>query len=738
MASLAELWDSGPAPATSDKRQVDRMVVLQDEMSKAKQRLASGDQRAQRDIEALTREMGGKVVPQAMPQAMPQAVPQAAQEQTLANLWESTPAAGEPAKVIQKPDTSMSQMVSQFYNNLQQGKKDFGAGLASLADTTIGGILPMSGQVVQAATRPFTTPEKAQEYGQTVTSALEKPFGKAFGVTENPAYKNEASRQLMDFVGQNINKGAEWIASKTGLPLADVQNMVGTATVAAPGMVAKPLGVVAKPFVKGAETLNRYANELQVGAPGQLQQQFQAKGGLQSAGAAATTDQAAIQAMLAKASPELQAELRNTPANQVNMPALERHVEADTLPVPVRLTKGQATQDVNLLSDEMNMRGKNPELANRFNEQNGKLIENMNAIRDTAAPDVFGTNHLENAESIINSYKTLDDTRTADISAKYKALKDAAGGDFPIDGKQFAINAEKMLGKELKTDFLPPALAKQLDRYKNGETMTFEQFEAMRTNLASEMRKAERSGDGNAKAASSIVRTALEDLPLSGEAEALKPLANEARSAAKARFDMLKKDPAYDAAVNDVAPDKFVNKYIIGGNKRDLQTLVEQLGQGSEGHQAVSASVVNWLKSKAGVVDNNGNFSQAGYNKALQQIDPKLLELVDGQTAQQLKALGNVARYTQAQPRGSYINQSNTFVAGAKEFAKGALEKGANYGLGAGMIPVGTMIRESAQKRAMKQQTEESLKPGAGTKLSDIGKSPKAVKIDLSGMANKE
>jgi hypothetical protein len=345
----------------------------------------------------------------------------------------------------------------------------------------------------------------------------------------------------------------------------------------------------------------------------------------------------------------------------------------------------------------------------------------MNSIRDKAAPDVFGVNHIENAETLINAYKALDDTRTADISAKYKALKDAAGGDFPIDGKQFAANAEAMLGKELKTDFLPSALAKQLERYKNGETMTFEQFEAMRTNLASEMRKAERSGDGNAKAAASIVRTALEDLPLSGDAANLKPLANEARSAAKARFDMLKKDPAYDAAVNDVAPDKFINKYIIGGNKRDLEALTAQLGKGSEGHQAVSAAVVNYLKDKAGVINDNGNFSQAGYNKALKQLDPRVLELVDGETAQQLRALGNVARYTQAQPRGSYVNQSNTFVAGAKEMAKGGLEKAANVA-GFGVVPIGTMTREALANRAAAKQTKESLKPGAGTKLSDLGK----------------
>jgi hypothetical protein len=84
--------------------------------------------------------------------------------------------------------------------------------------------------------------------------------------------------------------------------------------------------------------------------------------------------------------------------------------------------------------------------------------------------------------------------------------------------------------------------------------------------------------------------------------------------------------------------------------------------------------------------------------------------------------LGNVGAYTQAHPRGSYINTSNTFVAGAKELAKSGLEKGANTVLGAGIVPVGTMVRESAQKRALKKETAQALKTGAGTKLSDIGK----------------
>ena len=701
MASLAELWDAAPTTATPStptkgKRESDRLAVLQQEMADAQQRLQSGDLRAQRDIDALTREMGGKVA-----RTQPTQAVQPTQEsgQTLADLWETTPAAKtqEEKKAEKKSELPLA---AQFYNKLQEGKQSLSekiigageAGLTALSGSIAAPVSALGGIVGTMTSGKYGTQEGIKA-GQDMARRLQE------GGTYQPR-----TAQGQQYV-QDLQKAFE--ASK--LPPVGVPEVMGFAPLAKPAM-QQPKG-----------TIQQWGNEIRGGAPQQMQQQFQAKGGLQSAGAAATTDQATVNALLAKASPELQNELKSVPVNQINMPAFERHVEADTLPVPVRLTRGQATQDVNLLSDEMNMRGKNPELANRFNEQNGKLIENMNAIRDKAAPDVYGTNHIENAETVINAYKALDDTRTADISAKYKALEEAAGGDFPIDGRQFVANAEVLLSKKLKTDFLPPAIAKQLERYKNGEKMTFEQFEAMRTNLASEMRKAERSGDGNAKTASSLVRQALEDLPLSGEAEALKPLANEARSAAKARFDLLKKDPAYDAAVNDVAPDKFINKYIISGNKRDLEALTQQLGKGSEGHQAVSAAVVNWLKNKAGVIDNNGNFSQAGYNKALQQLDPKLLELVDGETAQQLRALGNVARYTQAQPRGSYVNQSNTFVAGAKEMAKGGLEKTANLA-GFGVVPIGTMTREALANRAAAKQTKESLKPGAGTKLSDLGK----------------
>ena len=139
----------------------------------------------------------------------------------------------------------------------------FGRELAGLADTTLGSIAPsIIGPVTYAGSRAFgASPEKATASSQAASAPFEKPFGKMFGVTETPEYKGEASQQLMDFIGKNVQKGSKWIAENTGLPEADVENMLGTLLVAAPVGIKKgyqaaaPLvkqGIEAIPAVKSA------------------------------------------------------------------------------------------------------------------------------------------------------------------------------------------------------------------------------------------------------------------------------------------------------------------------------------------------------------------------------------------------------------------------------------------------------------------------------------------------------
>lgn len=131
-----------------------------------------------------------------------------------------------------------------------------GRSAASLADVTVGGVLPA---VVQQVGYPLArlnrSPEQAQAATARLVSAVESPVGKAFGVTDTPEYQQEAGRQLVDFIGQNFQKGAKWIANKTGLPQSDVENYLGTATVAAPAAVkpvAKAVKQVAAPVVEKA------------------------------------------------------------------------------------------------------------------------------------------------------------------------------------------------------------------------------------------------------------------------------------------------------------------------------------------------------------------------------------------------------------------------------------------------------------------------------------------------------
>lgn len=406
---------------------------------------------------------------------------------------------------------------------------------------------------------------------------------------------------------------------------------------------------------------------------------------------------------------------QNSP-EPINRGALARHLEAQSLPVPVQLTKGQATQNLADLSNEFNRRG-TPEgqpIAQRFNAQNGELIQNMNALRDKAAPDV-GMNDTEtHAQTIIDAYKDKDDAVKADISAKYKALTDANGGQFPVDGVKFVDAADAALKKQMKGAYIPAGIKSDLEQLRGGEPMTFENFENLRTNLASEIRKADRTGDGNAKAAASIVRNTLEQLPMQGGSAEMKQLADTARAAAKARFDALEQDPAYSAAVNDtVEPHKYFQKYVLNASKRDLATLKANVGEVPDANQAIAGGTFNYLKQRAGIIgENNGNFAQAGFNKALEGIKPHLDLLLDPDTSQQLKTLGNVARYSSAQPKGSWFNNSGSAVTLMGEHAANMAEGAANYA--AKGLPVGTVARKLLSSRSRRAETEAALAPGAG------------------------
>jgi hypothetical protein len=733
MATLAELWEAeAPAPVKSAKvpsqdqamRDQSRMSILQSEMTKAQQRFAQGDTRAQRDIEALTREMGGKVArtapaaPSAAPTATPTAAP--ATGGTLADLWESTPAATAKEQVTEeKPKeggTAVGRMAAKLLGQVQEGKRALGeiitAPIAGAVTSVLG---PATGIVATLRSGQYGTPEGIR-IGQEQSENLQK----------------QLSPEIRTPQAQAVLGGLQQAFEASKIPPVAMPELAGFAPLAVPAktqaleIAGKATDAYLKEVQKSAAIA---AKKLGVGEL-QVQPLAPPPSGMVSAGAAVVPDATTIKQALSVATPELQQAIASIPVDKVNLPTLQRHIEADTLPVPVRLTEGQATGDVVKLSNEQNRRGKDPVLAQRFNEQNGQLVENLGLIRDKAAPDVYGTKKIENSQGIIDAYKELDINLNKGIDADYQALRDAAGGQFPVDAPKLLQNIEAKLKKELLSNEAPKGQFSELQRLAKDKNMTFEDYLSLRRNLGDIART---SQDGSVRKAAGFMIEELEKLPLQKGAAALKPLADKARASARSRFQMLEKDPAMKAAVDDAVPaDKFIDKFVVNGVNKNINTMVEHLGRDSPAHQHMAAGTVNWLTDKAGIVDGNGNFSQAGYNRALKQLDDvqNLNMIFNQEAASQLKTLGNVARYTQAQPRGAFVNNSNTLVGSLAEKAGKAVGVGVEGGLNLAVpgLQLGTSVMEMRARRAAEAQTRKALETGAGTKqtgknkIQDLGK----------------
>ncbi len=397
----------------------------------------------------------------------------------------------------------------------------------------------------------------------------------------------------------------------------------------------------------------------------------------------------------------------------------------DVADVGLRSRTERLAGDIIALSREYNQRGKNPELAYRFNEQNRALVENLDALRDMAAPDVFDTRPVAIGNTLKNAYQQLDNQLTADIDAKYTALRDAAGGQFPVDVKALYGNSEKALKKNLLFRLAEKDLPefRELKDLAESGAMDFETYQNLRRNLGTTART---SSDGNVRMAASLLIDELEKLPLSKQAAGLKSLADEARSAARNRFERIKADPAYKAAIdNKVADERFADTFLFGarGTQAQLKQMIQNLGEDQK--QVLAAAVVQRIRDKA--VNANGDFSPAAYAKEFKAMEPKLLDIFPGETVQTMRVLGDVAKRVKSSPSGSFFNRSGTLVGALAEQAAGAAEQGINLTVMSKTgipVPVATLGREKLSARKAAKETEKTLEPlaGAKTKLKDIGK----------------
>jgi len=633
----------------------------------------------------------------------------------VADAFNEPPPKGKVASKVTQFLKNATDMGVSAFNQFQQGKRALGEIVATPIAGAAGAVLgPVAGVIESVQSGKFGTQagvkageQKAAAVQQALMPELKTPQSRAFF----GAIQKGMDVAKVPPIVPELLAIAPTVAPATRQATAPLREAAAELKIAPP----KPttLGIPGQPTAPGVSTPKQAVPP----APGRA-----------SVGAAGTPDVTIIRQALTTATPEFQQLYGNMPLDKVNTPVVLRHLEADSLPIPVRLTEGEATGNPILISEEMNLRGQNPEFAMRKNEANQQLVDNVPLIRERAAPDVYSTKTIESSQALIDEYKALDKTRNAAIDAKFTELRDKAGGELPVDSPALLKNVDQQLSKELLlTDGQGISQYRELKALADSGTMTFDQYLSMRRNLS---RLSAEAKDGNVRQAARIMVQELDKLPLSNETAALKPIADQARGLARERFEALKKDPAYKAAVNDSVPaDKYFNKFVINGVNKNINTMIDTLGRDSLGHQHIKAGTINYLSDKAGIIDGKGNFSQANYNKNLKRLDDvnNLGAIFDPESQLQLRTLGNVAAYTQFQPRGSFVNNSNSVVAYLANKAAGGLEQVGNVAgfKFAGGIPIGTMARQAVQRSKEKTRVEKALRPGAGSTLDEISQQGK-------------
>jgi hypothetical protein len=183
--------------------------------------------------------------------------------------------------------TSLGRMAGNFLGQVQEAKRGFGERVAGGIDTLYGVVPAIYGAGVQALARTANTPQEAERIGQQAAATIDKPLGKAFGITGKQTYQQplggvtepiakEANRMF-----NQLGMTPEQISEKLGIPAEDIRNMVVIGSMALPQAVKETIPAVKQVGQTVAAPFREAASELQVQRPGtaaaDLQAQFAAK-----------------------------------------------------------------------------------------------------------------------------------------------------------------------------------------------------------------------------------------------------------------------------------------------------------------------------------------------------------------------------------------------------------------------------------------------------------------------------
>ena len=192
----------------------------------------------------------------------------------------------------QPEGTSVGRMAGRLLGQVQESKRALGERVAGAADVLYSPVPAIYGAGVQALARTANTPEEAERIGQQAAATIDKPFGKAFGITGKETYQQplggitepvvKEANKMFNQLGMTPEQISESLKAKynVNLPPEDIRNMVVIGSVALPQAIKEAAPSVKQAGQAVTAPIREAATELQVQRPGatpaEAQAQFQA------------------------------------------------------------------------------------------------------------------------------------------------------------------------------------------------------------------------------------------------------------------------------------------------------------------------------------------------------------------------------------------------------------------------------------------------------------------------------
>lgn len=342
--------------------------------------------------------------------------------------------------------------------------------------------------------------------------------------------------------------------------------------------------------------------------------------------------------------------------------ALARKLDFEAL--GMQGTTGQITRNPVQFARERNLSGvqdAGEALATVFNQQPRQLAGKLDELGASVADDA-------DAGSLLAMLRAKDEMAKGAVNAAYQSARDSTGRYADVNAGAFSQAANKALDEQMLGRFLPERVRGLLNDVSDG-TLPLNVNNLVQVDgvLSDAQRAATRSGDSAAAKAIGVVRTALNQAPIDDAAgAAAKGAFDTARGMARDRFSKIDGVPALKAAIDDVAPGKFIDKFILRADARDVSALKSFIQDSPEASQMIRNQVVSHLKNKAFGANAAGDkaFAQEAFNRELKRIGKDKLSMIfTPEELQTLQAVGRVGAYVSSQPAGAVVNNSGTAAA---------------------------------------------------------------------------